>query len=86
MTARKMTWVGIAKKSSMPFRQRVLQIGNPDLADDGVSRALARTGRHMDIWHDPDFPRPFFDGREARADPMFLFLARVTRVPRPTKL
>jgi len=33
------------------FRHRVLQIRNPDLADDGISRALARTGQHMNIWH-----------------------------------
>jgi hypothetical protein len=26
------------------------------------------------------------NGREARADPMFLYLARVTRVPRPAEL
>jgi len=33
------------------FRYRVLQIRKPDLADDWISRALARTGEHMEIWH-----------------------------------
>ena len=31
------------------FRGRVLQIRKPDLADDWISRALARTGEHMEI-------------------------------------
>src|SRR5262249_23912940 len=33
------------------FRCRVLQICKPDLADDWISRALARTGEDMEIWH-----------------------------------
>ena len=33
------------------FRYRVLEIRKPDLADDWISRALARTGEHMEIWH-----------------------------------
>jgi hypothetical protein len=31
------------------FRCRVLQIRKPDLADDWISRALARTGEDMEI-------------------------------------
>src|SRR5262249_53809794 len=33
------------------FRDRVLEIREPDLADDWVSQALARTADHMEIWH-----------------------------------
>src|SRR6185437_7796963 len=43
------------------FRHRVLQIRNPDLADYGVGRALARSGKHMDVWHGQDLPKPFFE-------------------------
>ena len=53
------------------FRHRVLQIRNPDLADNGVTRA--RTGQHMDIWHGQDLPSRSLNGREARADQILPF-------------
>src|SRR5262249_55848268 len=69
------------------FRHRVLQIRNPDLADDGVSRALARTRQHMDIWHDQDLPRPFFERSRGSSRPNFFHSSLlVTRVPQPAEL
>src|SRR5262249_52857972 len=63
------------------FRYRVLQIRKPDLADDWISRALARTGEHMEIGHSEP-PSAVLQRSRGRGDAIFPLPTLVTPEPR----
>src|SRR4029077_4275478 len=66
------------------FRGRVLQIRKPDLADDWISRAVARTRKHMEILHSKP-PSPVLR-TVARLEVTNAPLpALITREPRPVE-